>query len=80
LSKIFVSAVCALALTIFGGLAATSTATPASAAVVVVKHGYHHHYHHHGYYHRHYRYHYNYRPRGWHNRGCVAVGPVWYCN
>lgn len=22
---------------------------------------------------------YNSRPRGWRNRGCVAVGPIWFC-
>ncbi len=22
---------------------------------------------------------YNSRPRGWRNRGCVSVGPVWFC-
>ncbi|XSG83473.1 MAG: hypothetical protein ACPW61_06755 [Methyloligella sp. ZOD6] len=39
-------------------------------------------YHHH---HHHYRrpppgwYRYSYRPYGWENRGCMAVGPVWYC-
>jgi hypothetical protein len=49
----------------------------------------HMHGHHHG--HGHYRagYHYKYAPHGWHRyaarplfwerRGCVMVGPVWYC-
>ena len=23
---------------------------------------------------------YSYRPYGWRNRGCVNVGPVWYCS
>ena len=22
---------------------------------------------------------YSYRPYGWANRGCVVVGPIWYC-
>jgi hypothetical protein len=22
---------------------------------------------------------YSYRPRGWRERGCVSVGPVWFC-
>lgn len=22
---------------------------------------------------------YNHRPHGWRNRGCVAVGPIWFC-
>lgn len=22
---------------------------------------------------------YSHRPRGWRDRGCVAVGPVWFC-
>lgn len=22
---------------------------------------------------------YDSRPRGWRNRGCVAVGPIWFC-
>ena len=22
---------------------------------------------------------YNYRPYGWANRGCIIVGPLWYC-
>ncbi|MEG6507429.1 hypothetical protein V6C03_00415 [Methyloligella sp. 2.7D] len=46
------------------------------------RHNYHrHHYHHHRYYRRPppgwYRY--SYRPYGWSRRGCIAIGPVWYC-
>ncbi|MEQ1719469.1 MAG: hypothetical protein ABL907_26335 [Hyphomicrobium sp.] len=22
---------------------------------------------------------YSYRPRGWRNRNCVSVGPIWFC-
>jgi hypothetical protein len=22
---------------------------------------------------------YSYRPYGWHGRGCIVVGPLWYC-
>lgn len=22
---------------------------------------------------------YSYRPRGWRDRGCIAIGPIWFC-
>ncbi len=45
--------------------------------------GYHYrggrHYHHH----HHYRYRnwhrYSYAPYGWRSRGCIVIGPIWYC-
>jgi hypothetical protein len=53
------------------------------------KHGHGHYHHHHGHAHYHSGYHYKsaprgwnryqYRPLGWQARGCVVVGPVWYC-
>jgi hypothetical protein len=49
-----------------------------------------HYRHHHRYARRHYRrHHYRHPPRGWHryhhrpygwrNRGCIVIGPLWYC-
>jgi hypothetical protein len=29
---------------------------------------------------RHYSHRYSYRPHDWDDRGCINVGPVWYCS
>ena len=29
---------------------------------------------------RSYRHRYSYRPYDWHDRGCINIGPVWYCS
>jgi hypothetical protein len=46
------------------------------------KHSYNHAYNKHDRYHygnRYYAHRYHYRPNNWQALGCVAIGPIWYC-
>jgi hypothetical protein len=66
-------------------VAAAVTLAPAAFAAKGKGHGHYHHGHNHHRVAKNYKYaphgwhRHQYRPLGWYARGCVLVGPVWYC-